>query len=116
MKSAIFAFVLAAAQLAHGTMTIKLEPSPYSPPASTSAQATYAPAPYSPPASSSATYAPEPAATTAAPTGTFYDKMPMESYKSGGYKELECGYGHVKQEDGTCKPAGWVSRLSQANH
>lgn len=97
MKSTIFAFVLAAAQLAKGTMTIKLEPTPYSP------------------ASSSATSAAAPAATTAAP-GTFYDKMPMEAYKNGGYKELECGYGHVKQEDGSCKPAEWVRRLSQPNH
>jgi hypothetical protein len=97
MKSPIlFGFVLAAAQFAHANMTIKLSP------AATLAATTVEPA-----VTTASTSAAEPAATTAAP-GTFYDKMPMEAYKSGGYKELECGYGHVKQEDGSCKAATWV--------
>jgi len=39
----------------------------------------------------------------------FYDYMPYSSYRSGGYKTLECGYGYSKQSDGSCRPESWVS-------
>jgi hypothetical protein len=40
--------------------------------------------------------------------GGFYDIMPYQSYQSGGYKSLECGYGYSKQNDGSCQPESWV--------
>lgn len=82
MKSIIFGFALAAAHVVGGTAV----------PTSTEAIA--------PPTS-----APAPAAPAPTP---FYEKMPMEAYQAGGYKELECGYGHVKQADGSCAPEAWV--------
>ena len=33
--------------------------------------------------------------------------MPYESFKSGGYKSLDCGYGYQKMGDGSCKPYSW---------
>lgn len=34
--------------------------------------------------------------------------MPYQSWKDGGYKEMVCGYGWQKSEDGSCKPYEWM--------
>ena len=51
--------------------------------------------------------------TTAAPSepspSSIYDAMPYEAYKDGGYKDLDCGYGYKKGEDGKCAAESWVS-------
>lgn len=55
-----------------------------------------------------------PASTTEAPQATstnFYERMPYSAYQSGGYKELPCGYGYVKQADGSCQPESWVRQI-----
>jgi len=41
-------------------------------------------------------------------SATFYHQMPYESYKNGGYKSLDCGYGYKKSSDGHCQPESWV--------
>ena len=52
-------------------------------------QYTSAPAQYTPPPHSSA--------------------MPYESFMSGGYKSMDCGYGYVKGSDGSCmSKESWV--------
>lgn len=51
-------------------------------------------------------YTPPPSSST-----SFYQQMPYESYKGGGYKSLDCGYGYTKSEDGHCTPESWVSLL-----
>jgi hypothetical protein len=38
-----------------------------------------------------------------------YEQMPYTSFKSEGYKELSCGYGYSKHDDGYCRPEPWVS-------
>ena len=86
MKSVFFGLSLAgvaAAQVVNGLKMITLTPSATQAPASTTEA---------------------PAATSTA----FYDTMPYSSYQSGGYKELQCGYGYKKQEDGSCQPESWV--------
>lgn len=48
---------------------------------------------------------------TAAPSATatnFYEQMPYSAYMAGGYKQLDCGYGWKKAEDGSCKQESWV--------
>lgn len=36
--------------------------------------------------------------------------MPYESFKSGGYKSMDCGYGYNKGSDGSCTSTeSWVS-------
>jgi hypothetical protein len=44
-----------------------------------------------------------------APGQDFYQYMSYNSMTSGGYKQLQCGYGYQKQADGTCAPLSWVS-------
>jgi hypothetical protein len=35
--------------------------------------------------------------------------MPYESFKSGGYKSMDCGYGYYKGSDGSCNSKeSWV--------
>lgn len=41
-------------------------------------------------------------------SSNFYDTMPYSSFMGGGYQSLGCGYGYVKQSDGSCSPASWV--------
>lgn len=35
--------------------------------------------------------------------------MPYQSFKDGGYKSMDCGYGYSKSSDGSCKSMSWVS-------
>jgi hypothetical protein len=39
----------------------------------------------------------------------FYQRMPYGDFSSGGYKNLECGYGYHRNADGYCAPHPWVS-------
>jgi hypothetical protein len=39
----------------------------------------------------------------------FYQEMPYSAYQNGGYKELDCGYGYEKHEDGQCVNVGWYT-------
>ncbi len=36
--------------------------------------------------------------------------MPYSSFTNGGYKSMDCGYGHTKASDGSCQSMSWVSR------
>lgn len=102
MKSIIFGLTLvsaAVAQIVNGVSTVEAPgPSATPPPPSDASAQGYAP-PVAPPS--------EP---TAAPSsnGDFYQQMPYESYKNGGYKSLDCGYGYQKSSDGHCQPESWV--------
>jgi hypothetical protein len=46
-----------------------------------------------------------------APGQDFYSYMPYSSMTSGGYSQLQCGYGYQKQGDGSCVPQSWVCVL-----
>lgn len=104
MKSIIFGLTLvsaAVAQIVNGVSTVEAPgPSATPPPGDASAQG------YAPPAPPS----PEP---TTAPSsnGDFYQQMPYESYKNGGYQSLNCGYGYKKSSDGRCQPESWVRNV-----
>lgn len=105
MKSIIFGLTLvsaAVAQIVNGVSTVEAPgPSATPPPPSDASAQGYAP-PVAPPS--------EP---TAAPSsnGDFYQQMPYESYKNGGYKSLDCGYGYQKSSDGHCQPESWVRSI-----
>lgn len=45
---------------------------------------------------------------------SFYDQMSYDSYKSGGYKQLECGYGYYKSSDGHCQQESWVRHIPRS--
>ena len=89
MKSIIFGLALAsaaAAQVANGAVSM-------------------VPATPTPVDNGAAAYS----APTAAPSASsFYDVMPYDSYMSGGYKSLDCGYGYYKGSDGSCQTESWV--------
>ncbi len=100
MKSIIFGFSLAsvaAAQLANGGVTMVPAPTPAPQDNGSSGYA----------ASASVSAAP---ASSSAPS--IYDSMPYDDYKNGGYKDLECGYGYKKSDDGSCQAESWVRILA----
>lgn len=78
---------------------------------SASAPAAVTPAPGSQLSHSGAPAPAPPAQYTAppAPGQDFYQYMPYNNWNSGGYKQLQCGYGYQKQADGLCVPFSWVS-------
>ena len=58
---------------------------------------------YAPPS----TYTPAPAMYS--PPAT--TQMSYESFKNGGYKSMDCGYGWQKANDGSCQQQTWVRAL-----
>jgi hypothetical protein len=99
----------ATAQIVNGLSSV-----PVTAVASASAQSAATPAP-----SASATPPPtQPSSGVAAqytappaPGQDFYSYMPYSSMSSGGYSQLQCGYGYQKQGDGSCTQLSWVSVL-----
>lgn len=117
MKSIFFGLTLvnvATAQVVIGlSMMSDLGSSATAQPSSSSSGSSSAPNVSSGTSSLSSISAAPPSQHTPPPSSStsFYQQMPYESYKSGGYKSLDCGYGYTKSSDGHCQPESWVSRL-----
>lgn len=97
----------ATAQIVNGLSSV-----PVTTAASASAQSAATPAPSSaptpPPTQPSSGVAAQ-YTTPPAQGEDFYSYMPYSSMTSGGYSQLQCGYGYQKQGDGSCVPLSWVS-------
>lgn len=118
MKSIFFGLSLvgaAAAQIVNGVSMVSAEASPSAASASEPVASTSVVTPTATPASGPADVnygASGPPAPTPAPAGPppqdFYQIMPYSQYQSGGYQNLDCGYGHSRNSQGYCMPESWV--------
>lgn len=104
----LFLASAAAAQIVNGLSSVPATTGASSPaqPAATPTTSTAAAssAPAQPNSGAAAQYTVPPA-----PGQDFYQYMPYNNMTSGGYKQLQCGYGYQKQADGSCVPFSWVS-------
>lgn len=50
------------------------------------------------------------------PSKPYWEELPYSTFMSGGYKQLNCGYGYKKNDDGHCKPESWVSGTQYWRH
>jgi hypothetical protein len=120
MKSIIFGLSLVSfttAQIVNGLSSVPATGAS-SVPAATSAPAvtptpavaavTSAPAVTPAPSLNNAQAAP-PQYTQPPPGSDFYQYMSYDSWKAGGYKQLQCGYGYQKAYDGSCQPYSWYT-------